>query len=135
MGQAKITSVIAAPRLRFETINDNGIAWPVTLYSGYVVLEHDGGYDAATEPITFVVPDALPATRPPKTPAAVQTSVRAVRTGPEPHPLHLGAYDARVDFLPDPAGGKNVVPRISFHAATAGAVYVEINYQLVIEDS
>lgn len=127
-----IVNVVPAPRLRFETLNDDGIGWPVTQYSGHVVLEGD---PEASNEIAFLVPDAFPATRAPKEPMVVETSLRVFRGQSEPGPVHVGTYDTRVDIVPDPRGGKNVCPQVSFTLAAKGVDHVEVNYRVVVEDS
>jgi hypothetical protein len=138
MGQFKITSVVPAPRLRFETINDRGIGWPSTAYSGFVILVREAAVPDADgdlpEPVTFFIPEALSATRPPKQPMVVETGVRAFRTASAPGPVHGGAYDARVDFVPGPRGGKELWPQLTFLVAGAGIDYLQINYRVVVED-
>jgi hypothetical protein len=115
MSLLTVGAVVPAVRLRLATLNDQGISWPSTIYSGYIVLHRDPTEPApadlaVTEAHSFVIPDALAATRPPKQPVLIELSVRAVRTQPEPGPLHVGAYDASIDFVPDPARGEKLWP-------------------------
>jgi hypothetical protein len=140
MRQLKVSAVVPAARLRLTTINDQGISWPSTIYSGHVVLDRDptvpDGVDLdATEPLSFVIPDALAASRPPKHAPLIELSVRAVRGRTEPGPFHLGAYDASLTFVPDPSGGDNLWPELTFHTASTGVEHIELNYRVVVEDS
>jgi hypothetical protein len=123
-----ITHVAAGPRLQLDG---------VVLYSGFVGLGRNPDFRGIVragdlEPCSFFLPDSAPYSEAP-TILGVETSLRTIRTLPNPTMAHFGAYDAQAAVVPDPRGTEHQWLQLTFQTSAISFEQAEINYRVAVQ--